>query len=190
MKIATELLLADLTTRTEQHLAQAKQWLDLPLDQLNWKADPDSWSILECLEHLNLYGDFYLPEMRQQMANSKHAAEPTFKSGWLGNYFANSMLPKPKLNKMKTFKDKNPNGSQLGIDRLEKFIHQQEETLSILQEAQKVSLSKTKTGVTISNFIRLRLGDTLRVVIYHNYRHLVQAEKVLQMQAQEALAAA
>lgn len=46
--------------------------------------------------------------------------------------------------------------------------------------AQQVSLNKTKTGISISTWIKLKLGDTFKVVIYHNKRHIVQALKALE----------
>lgn len=181
MSFKTTALLSDLTQRTQQNLQTAQAWLELPLEQLQYKPSTTAWSVLENVEHLNLYGDFYLPEMQQKMDNSKHkGATPIFKSSWLGNYFAKAMLPKEKLNTMKTFDDKNPNGSTLDKRVLEKFIAQQKETLQLLQQAAQVNLTKTKTGITISQWIRLRLGDTFRVVIYHNDRHRVQAANVLQ----------
>lgn len=89
------------------------------------------------------------------------------------------MLPKEKLNKMKTFQSMNPAGSQLGTEVLEKFLKQQEELLALLEKAKTVDLAKTKTAISISKLIKLRLGDTFRVVIYHNYRHIVQADNCL-----------
>ncbi|MGH1337331.1 MAG: DinB family protein [Aureispira sp.] len=180
MALKTTELLSDLTQRTQRNLQTAQAWLQLPLEQLQYKPSADTWSVLEGVEHLNLYGDFYLPEMKQQMDNSNYkTVTPTFKSSWLGNYFAKAMLPKEKLNTMKTFADKNPNGSTLDKTVLEKFIAQQKETLQLLQQAAQVNLTKTKTGITISSWIRLRLGDTFRVVIYHNDRHRIQATQVL-----------
>lgn len=89
------------------------------------------------------------------------------------------MLPKEKLNKMKTIKSMNPVGSNLDKSVLDKFINQQKTLLELLKQAKKVNLTKTKTGISISKWIKLRLGDTFRVVIYHNLRHMIQAEKVV-----------
>ncbi|MFK7799655.1 MAG: DinB family protein [Aureispira sp.] len=180
MKFQTNALLQDLRTRTQKNLATAQAWLELPLEQLQYKPDANSWSVLECVEHLNLYGDFYLPEIQTQMNNSKHQGfTPVFKSSWLGNYFAQALLPKEKLNKMKTFADKDANGSTLDKSVLEKFVQQQQETLLLLEQAAQVNLTKITTGITITSWIKIRLGDTFRVVIYHNDRHRVQAENVL-----------
>lgn len=177
MKISTEKLIADLIERTRQNLNQAEEFNAQPEKTLNWKPAPESWSALECLAHLNLYGNFYLPEIQRRINSAAKPAEENFKSGWLGNYFAKMMLPREKLNKMKTFKDKDSNDRQLNKKTLIEFIDQQKQLLDLLHQARGVSLNKTRTSISISKWIKLKLGDTLRVVIYHNQRHLVQASK-------------
>lgn len=176
--------MSDLVERTRQNINLAEQLKQNGQSALNWRPAPESWSVLECIEHLNLYGDFYLPEIEQRIRESEHKPDEIFKSGLLGNYFALSMLPKEKLNKMKTFKDKNPLGSELEPKVIDRFINQQFKILDLLNEAREVSLTKTKCSISISKWLKLRLGDTFRVVIYHNQRHLVQAERVIRKGAE------
>lgn len=184
MKIQNEQLIKELTELTQAHLKRAKEYQAMPAATLNWKANSKKWSVLECLEHLNLYGDFYLPEMQKRIKTGKKVNATTmFSSGWLGNYFANSMLPKEKLNTMNSPGNMNPVGSTLNETHLERFIEQQKRLLSILEQAKIIDLTKTKTSISLASWIKLRLGDTLRVVIYHNKRHIVQADKVLADQA-------
>lgn len=181
MKIEAHELIEDLIHRCQLAITAVEGYESMSEAQLNWKASPDRWSILECMEHINRYGRFYLPEMEQRMkAGEKIAPSTEFKSGWLGNYFALSMLPKEKLNTMKTFKSMNPAGSALGRDALTELLAQLKQLIELLNTARSVNLSKIKTGVTISSWIKLRLGDTFRVVIYHIQRHVVQMEKVKQ----------
>ncbi len=179
MNIATEELLQDLIERTRINSIQAEKFKTLSSEKLNWKGELENWSILECLEHLNLYGDFYTPEIKKQIENSKTVAAKNFKSGLLGNYFAEMMLPREKLNKMKTFKDKDPINRQLDKTVSDNFISHQEELLSLLDKSRQLDLNKTKTAISISKFVKLKLGDTFRVVIYHNDRHIVQANEIL-----------
>lgn len=183
MKVAAHLLIEDLMARTKANLDAAGEFEKLSNEELNWKSNPESWSVLECIEHLNLYGDYYLPEIKkrmQQAATQKTSSE--FKSGLLGNYFAKKMLPKEKLRKIKTFKDKNPLNSQLTHAVLGRFGEQQKMLLLLLEQARKQDLSIVKTGISISKFIKLRLGDTFRVLVYHNQRHIVQAKRVIDQQ--------
>jgi hypothetical protein len=179
MKINTSDLLTDLKQRTLDNQKRVKLMLQLGEERLNKRPAPESWSALECIEHLNYYGDFYLPEIAQRMAQSSYPPKAIFKSGWLGNYFAKSLLPKEQLNAMKTFKSMDPMGSTLDSSVLSTFLQQQVETLSLLERAKDVDLNKTKTAISISKLIKLRLGDTFRVLIYHNQRHVMQAERAL-----------
>lgn len=171
-------LISDLTARTLENIQRSKELQGCSDDVLSQKPSPDSWNALECIEHLNRYGDFYLPEIRQRIANTPHKSKGIFKTGWLGNYFAKSLMPKPKLNKMKTFTVMDPIGSNSDKSVLSTFLKQQQELLELLERARGIDLTKTKTAISISSWIKLRLGDTFRVVIYHNQRHLDQAERV------------
>jgi hypothetical protein len=150
-----------------------------PEEILTTRLDVASWNILECIEHLNYYGNFYLPEIENRMHHGQQAKKDYFQSGLLGNYFAQSMLPKEKLNKMKTFKSVNPIYNPLDIAVLDNFIEQQDKMLELLEVAKTKDLTVIKTNISISRFIKLRLGDTFRIVIYHNLRHIEQARNIL-----------
>ena len=185
MKIKSTELLTDLIKNT-QELKQIAQEKFAPLSdkKLNRKPTPDSWSIAQCLEHLNLYGDYYLEAMQNAMQNSNTNSQEIFKSGMLGNYFANTMLPKEegKIKKMESPKPQNPNLNkelQLSNKTVSRFISQQEQMLQLLETAQNKNLNKIRIPITIAKWIRLRLGDTFRFNVNHNIRHVKQAERVL-----------
>ncbi|WP_317622823.1 DinB family protein [Myroides sp. JBRI-B21084] len=171
-------LLDEIIEETNSHIATVEKLFSKTESELNWKENSESWSIFECLEHLNLYGNFYLPEIEKTINNSKFVAENEFKSGILGNYFAKSMLPKEKMNKMKTANDKNPINSTLNKETIETFVSQQTKFIELLKKAKNVNLTKTKTKISISNLIKLRLGDTFRFLNNHTFRHLKQIERI------------
>lgn len=183
MRTTTVELTRELNTTTTEILEFVKNLQLKSEAELNWKANPEAWSILECLQHLNLYGNFYLPAIAHGIQFAKNQSVETFKSGLLGNYFAESMLPKSPLNKMKTFADKNPLNSHLDRKVLEEFVEQQDTLLDLLERSKKVNLNKVRVPISISRWIRLKLGDTFRFVIYHHLRHIRQIENILQAQA-------
>lgn len=176
----SEKLIQTLLEQTRQIINQAEKLKSYDLNTLTWKENEISWSVLECLEHLNLYGDFYLPQMESKIKNSSTKTDIEFKSGILGNYFAKSMLPKEKLNKMKTFKDKNPLNSNLKKTVIDRFITQQIKLLDLLNQSRNVSLNKVKIQTSISSLIKLKLGDTFQFLINHNIRHLKQIDRIQQ----------
>lgn len=174
----SEKLIQTLLEQTKQIINQAEKLKYYDLNTLTWKENKTSWSILECLEHLNLYGNFYLPQMENKIKNSTTKTDLEFKSGILGNYFSKSMLPKEKLNKMKTFKDKNPLNANLSKTVIDKFINQQIKLLDLLNQSRNVSLNKVKNQISISSFIKLKLGDTFQFFINHIIRHLKQIDRI------------
>ena len=179
MKLTSKKLLQNLLEITRENLNNVENLKNQPIEILNWKQDSESWSALECIEHINRYGDFYIPEITKRIKASKHKSSEIFKSNWLGKYFSKMVSYNENLNKMKTFKSMNPLNSKLNIQTIEKFINQQHQIIELLDKSKFVNLDKTKTAISISKLIKLKLGDTFRVLIYHNERHIKQAEKAL-----------
>jgi hypothetical protein len=175
--ISSTQLLTDLTHTVNDLMREANALKELPMAAITSRPQPGAWNALECLEHLNLYGDFYLPEIERRIARAKAAPEKMFTSGWLGNYFAESMSPKQPVNKVKTFKDKNPINLSIGHSAIDRFIEQQARLLQLLEKARTVNLAKTRTSITLASWITLRLGDTFRFIIYHEQRHMIQARR-------------
>ncbi|MNL07324.1 DinB superfamily protein [compost metagenome] len=147
---------------------------------MNKKHSPYEWSVLECIEHLNLYGSFYLPVIENAILSQKTVINPMiFKSGIIGNYFVNLIKIRPgKAKKMSAVKDMTPVNRHLTITTIERFLKQQEKLELLLNKAKYVDMARAKTPISISKFIKLRLGDTLRFMVYHIERHVVQANNV------------
>ena len=172
------IFLETISKQVEATIVEVEKLKQLDYSLLTWRENVHSWNILECLEHLNLYGHFYLPQMALKIQESNSDAEPEFKPSILGNYFSKSMLPNAKLNKMKTFKDKNPINTKLDIGVIDVFLNQQYQLRQIIQQAQKVSLNKVKIETSISTWIKLKLGDAFQFYVNHILRHLVQIDRI------------
>ncbi|CDN75610.1 DinB family protein [Elizabethkingia anophelis] len=177
MKIQFNQFYNELTTLVQSHIKITEELKSKTETKLNQKTSADSWCALECIEHLNRYGNFYLPEIENRIKSSSYPPEDTFKSGILGNYFTNIIKPKEKLNKMKSPKNMNPLDTKLDNVTLDIFLKQLHQTLTLLEQSKAVSLNKTRVSISISKYLRLKLGDTFRFFIYHNERHLQQAIK-------------
>ena len=183
MKLDNNILIDDLLQKIHKATAKVKAFQQLSIDQLRYKKD-NQWSILECLEHLNLYGDFYLVEIENRIIKNKnYPGSKVFHSGLLGNYFANLMEVKEgKVTKMRSPKDKNPANMNLTETTITRFLQQQEQLVKLLQSCRAMDLTRTKSAISLTRLIKLRLGDTLRFFIYHIERHVLQAERICKEQ--------
>jgi hypothetical protein len=174
----SEQFIQQLIKQTKQIINETEQLKSLSENVLKTRPKQESWNILECLEHLNLYGDYYFPEIESTIQQSKPQKDSEFKSGFLGSYFSKSMMPKEQLNKMKTFKTKNPLNEKLDIQTIDRFINQQIKLIDLLNQSRNFSLNKVKIKTSISELLKLKLGDTYQFIVNHNLRHLQQIKNI------------
>ena len=174
-------LVDTLENKVESHLQQAIQvFQNLGPAHLLQPALNGGWSIAQCLEHLNSYGHFYLPRIQSGLAQTKgKPAAPTFQSTWLGSYFTRSMDPVTGKKKYKALKGHIPVPDLDAAAVVAEFIQQQEVLLACLAQSRQADLNAIKIPLSISRWIKLRLGDVLQFLIAHNERHLLQAKRNL-----------
>jgi hypothetical protein len=185
----TQVLIDDLQQQTEAFINKAvTHWQMMPHKQFAYKQSPEKWSANQCLQHLNSYGHYYLPAIEKAIASGKSKqTKPTFKSGWLGNYFTNLMQPKQDgslSKKIKSPKNQQPTNNADSHLVIAAFIEQQEQLLLLLERARDIDMNKIKVPISISPFIKLKLGDVFMFLIAHNQRHVLQAEKALTVNLQ------
>ncbi|MBB6460956.1 DinB family protein [Flammeovirga kamogawensis] len=182
MKISQNELLDALILQVQENLATTTTFLNLTTEELNTRLSATSWSILECMAHLNLYGDYYIEKIDTDLkTKNKPKKKDSYKGGWLGNYFTNLMAPvNQKIkNKMPSPKDKNTIGQTLDKSTLEIRIEQQLKIIKLLESARNSDLGGMRVPITISKMIKLKLGDTFRFLIAHEHRHTLQSLNII-----------
>jgi hypothetical protein len=181
MTINREELIDDLLDRAERAAEKVKAFKYFTTEELNAREVEGRWSVLECIEHLNLYGDFYIPEIESRILKQQPSPAATvFRSGIMGNYFAGLMQVRDgRITKMSSPANKNPIGSELSATTLDRFLKQHDRLRTLLEESRSIDLTKTRSAISISRWITLRLGDTLRFFVYHIERHVLQAENTM-----------
>ncbi len=178
-------LLKQLEDSVTELITYAKHLQELDSMQLNRQAQPGKWSIAQVIEHLNSYNRYYLPEINKALQQGKDKNVPfhaVFKPGAFGNYFTKLMQPGAdgKIgNKMNAPKDHRP-AANLDVSKVFKeFLEGQQMLLSYLKVARVTDIGKLRVPISISRFVKLKLGDTFRFLIAHQQRHMLQAQRVL-----------
>lgn len=174
----TQDLISQLLSKTQNHLELATLLLEMSFDNLNQKKG-ENWSVLECVEHLNLYFCYYLPLIERKCSLSHQIASENFKSGILGSYFVNAVKPANEVKKMKTAKKMNPAGCRLDKTVIENFIRNLHHFAQLIEKSKQKNLHKVKIPVSFAKFLTVNLGDAFRFIVNHNERHLQQAIRTL-----------
>jgi len=180
MKLDKYKLIEELLAELKIQIAMVKEnFENAPEAVLQNPSVSGGWSILQCLDHLNSYGVYYLPQISNALNRAKISNTAVFRSGWLGDYFTRIMSPETGTKKFKAFKDHEP---AKGLDSkrvISEFLRQEELLLRYLSEAKNVDMASAKVPLSISPWIGIRLGDTFRFLLAHNRRHLLQAKRNL-----------
>lgn len=180
--MTTESLFQELEkiTKTSIDTVQ-KQLSKLSHSQLEWKPNSETWNLLEIFAHLNEYALYYHPAFSKKIDTTRFRdpkeqfiSSPLGRSAWKSMKLGNAKNVKRKFKAPRLY---NPTivSSIVKPTAITDFIAQQNELLEILKKARTINIRKSKVGISISKIIRLRFGDALLFVIYHNERHVQQA---------------
>jgi uncharacterized damage-inducible protein DinB len=181
-KLKTEELIQQLRTDIERVRAAAQFFKESDKHKMVYSPGSDKWSVVQILEHLNAYSRYYLPAIQKAMTERPTSRSAWFQSGFWGDYFTKSMKPvnvyevKNKMKAMKAYSFPN----SLNVDTvLNEFMQHEDELLRLLDMAQHVNLEEVRVPITITKMIKLKLGDTLRFLVAHQQRHMIQARNML-----------
>ncbi|SNC77201.1 DinB superfamily protein [Hymenobacter gelipurpurascens] len=155
-----------------------QELLPLPEAVLNHKPAPQSWSVLECLEHLNRYGRYYLPALEQALGHSGTALRPTEEVtfSWLGRKSYEMVRPENRK-AHNTLARMNPARSHLGRTVLQEFREQLSFLKTLLPLAYHTNLNRKAVPVEFFRLLKLQVGEALLFVVAHMQRHVQQAQR-------------
>ena len=150
-------------------------------EALNWKPNPNTWSIAQNIEHLIVINGTYFP-LLAELKSGRYQPPFVAKIGFLVSFFGKTVLnaSKPdRKKKIKTFPIWEPTNSKIKGDILERFVAHQTE----LKDAIGSSDALIKNGAIIASpankNIVYKLETAFDIIVVHEQRHLEQAKEVL-----------
>ena len=165
-----------------RELAQAiKDFVaDKPLDILTMAPQPGKWSFLECMAHLDLTYQDYLPRIKTAIEKGKQLKGTHFKQGFFGKLMINSMQPKEGQIRMKvkTFPKFTPSSTQpLDETIIDDFLANHHQFIGLIEAAMPLHGGRIRLDSAIGRTLRFRLGDCMAFLVGHNQRHWIQAQQ-------------
>ncbi len=150
--------------------------------QGTWRADPGSWSIAECLDHLAVANRVYLRAMQPAAARAvaqrrgrRRPAQP----GLIGGWFVRLLEPPVKAtSKSKAPEAIRPRVSPSLRDAMDQFVASQVEVREFLRAHADIDLAGVRFRNPFVRGIRFSLATGLHVIAAHQRRHLWQGWRV------------
>jgi hypothetical protein len=179
---ALEAELADHVRQAEVQKSEVTDLLTrLDAEQLNWRLEPNRWSIGEHIAHLSLTNKQYVDAIdravREARARGWTGSGP-YRYGWFGNWFVRGMEPPPRM-RVRTFRTLEPSRNRSGSEILREFIATQNGLIAALKTASGVDLGRAKFRSPFVRILRLSVGQGFGAVLAHNRRHLWHTRQIL-----------
>ena len=179
--------LAFLVAQLEHAQARLDRLGDLvPDDRWSKRNDSSSWSVGECVAHLNLTSEAYIPRIRKAIEQAR-ALPPRHNGGYrrdtLGWLFGKMVGPLPKIGKARIGKVKTtpafvPTGDFPKQHLLAEFKRLQLELMRLVRECDGLQIDKVKITSPFGEKIHYNCYSALVLLPRHEERHLQQAELV------------
>jgi hypothetical protein len=179
-----------LTTATElqQRLTRVLDTVErefrlLTDEQLRTKPANGGWSIVECLQHLNLAERYYIRQLQHKVDKlglvQYTADDQQLESGWVGRLLLGIVDPKSKRKFPAPGIVRPRPASELDpADVMKQFVELQTLLHVLLDKAIYLNWNRAKTATLFGSWIKINVGDMLVMLVAHTERHMAQAMRV------------
>lgn len=174
-------LIKNATTDLRQNAVDATNAFGgMSVEQLNWKPSEKGWSVAQCLDHLVVTHEQYLP-IFEKLSSGEFGPTAWERisplSGFFGRFLIKNLDP-ANMKPVKTTAKAMPSGSEIGGDIVTRYgRHQQEMIAAIEKFPADIDMSTIITS-PLMGLVTYSLADTLTFVPMHCTRHFLQAKRV------------
>jgi hypothetical protein len=154
-----------------------------PLTSERWSMRPalDQWSVAECLIHLNLTSEAFLPLISDAIIRGralKLFASGPFRRDIVG-WFVHWITEPPVRVRVRTTAPFVPSGVEPKDSVLNLFDTLQARLVSCLHDAAGLDLGRLRITSPFDSRLRYNLYSCLRILPAHQRHHLAQAEEAI-----------
>ena len=142
------------------------------------RPTPLSWSAAECLAHLSISTELFLPVLSDALARARKSGKRGRpKMDLLGRVLAWFLEP-PIRKKVKTSQPFVPKSTRAKAEAFGEFVSLQEKLIDLLRDARDADL-RMKIVSPFDKRVRYNILSAFRIVAAHERRHLWQAEQAV-----------
>ncbi len=151
--------------------------LGLDAEQLNQPPAPGSWSVGQCLEHLYIANEVYLPPMTQALQGQSPSAVEQVTPGWFGRYFIRTYIDPTTQKARAKAPGKIRPAQRVDADILARFLRSNDAARDLVRHASAFDVNRIRFKNPFVGGIRFTVGTGIEIIWRHQRRHLLQAER-------------
>ena len=141
------------------------------------RPEPSRWSPAECVAHLNLTAEKYLPAIAEAIVDAEPAAENVrFRRDLVGWMLWKMMAP-PVRFRTKTAPAFVPTADDPPTMVIDRFLKYQNEQIAMVQRCDGLRIDRVKMRSPFDDRVKYSVYSALTILPAHQHRHLWQAEQ-------------
>jgi hypothetical protein len=173
-------LISELNAADERAISLAKT---LTPQQLNWQPGPDEWSVGQCLEHLRLANEVYCRAIANSLPGHPLTVVQEIAPGWFGQWFIRNYIEPSAKPKRRHAPRKIKPGAKVEPSILDRFLNTNHEARELVRLAGNYDVNRIRFVNPFVSVIRFTVGTGLEIISKHERRHLLQAERIRDIQS-------
>jgi hypothetical protein len=142
------------------------------------RPHPSNWSAAECLAHLSLSSESFLPILRAAIDPAGDRGTTQASMDWLGAILRWFLEP-PVRKRVKTAAPFVPRAVRAKAEAMNEFASLQRQVLELLRSAKGLDLRKLKIVSPFNSRMKYNVYSAFRIIAAHQRRHLWQAEQAV-----------
>lgn len=156
---------------------------DVDSDVLTARPDPEQWSAVQCIDHLNTAGWLLLRSMEAAIQTGQAEGpygEPPFKYGFVSRWFVQVLEPSSgwSFDAPPLFEPDDPN-TLYPDEVVGEFLALQDQFSACVVDAEGLDLRRIRLPSPVVPLLRISLGAWFEASLAHEHRHLAQARRTL-----------
>lgn len=141
-----------------------------------------SWSVAQCLVHLNMSSDAYFHVWQQVIANAgprKAELNAPYRTDFWGRLLSWILEPPPRIRSKTPVPFEPADGKEIAR-ALEGFLERQQRVIGALHRCRGRAIDQVKMASPVDPRIRYSIWSSFVIVAAHQRRHLWQAEQAIE----------
>lgn len=147
-------------------------------EQLNWQPAAGAWSVGQCLEHLCITNETYMPPMSAALQAAPDAPVEQIRPGWFSRWFLKSFV-EPSLNGRRVpAPGKVRPGTRVSAAVVQRFLASNKACRELMVRARSKDVNRIRFRNPLVAGLRFTVGVGFEIIASHEQRHLLQAQRV------------
>jgi hypothetical protein len=165
----------DASDRRAEQLARG-----LGREQLNWRPHSGAWGVGQCLDHLLVSNNVYLPAMAVALDGQPESTAEQLTLGRFSRWFIrNYIAPSPNGTRAQAPKKIRP-AVEVEPTVLDAFLLSNAIARDLVVRAGRYDVNRIRFQNPFIPVLRFTVGTGLEIISKHQSRHLLQGERVRQ----------